>query len=106
MTKISAFDSVENLTPNVVIVDGSNGKITPISEGTGYVKVKIGDVEQTVKIDVRAAAVVKDIDVDPTEVNVVEKGLDGEIKLSYKTNMVVKHLVMQRNFLLNLAIQQ
>lgn len=84
MTKVNTFESVENLTPNVAIVSATDGKITPISEGTAYVKVKVGAIEQTLKINVRAEAKVQDIEVDPTAVEVVEKGIAGNIKLTYK----------------------
>ncbi|MCP1143672.1 hypothetical protein [Lysinibacillus endophyticus] len=66
--------TITNLTPNVVIVEKNGGDTTldikPISAGEGFVKVKVGDVEQTIKITVRAAAKVASFEAEKTEVAV------------------------------------
>ncbi|RNB92679.1 hypothetical protein EDM56_00605 [Brevibacillus fluminis] len=73
-----------NLTPEVVIV-GNNGVITPISVGTGYVKAKIGNVEQTVAIEVKATPVFKTFDVEKSSVSTTEGSTIAEsFKLVYK----------------------
>lgn len=71
-----------NLTPDVVVVS-SNGTVTPISVGTGYVKVKVGEVEQTVAIEVKATPEFTTFDVETTDVTAVESGIAATFKLLY-----------------------
>lgn len=76
--------AITNLTPQTVILN-SDGTITPVSVGNGYVKVKIGDVEQTVEIDVRSDAQVASMDVDKTNATaVVGTSIPAQVKLSFK----------------------
>jgi len=70
--------TVTNLTPDVVIVNGTTGKITPISVGTGYVKVKVANVETTIEIEVREKSVATKLELDKTELTVVEKATVGQ----------------------------
>lgn len=82
--------TITNLTPNVVIVEKNSGDntldIKPISAGEGYVKVKNGDFEQTIKITVRAEAKVTSFEVEKTEVAVgTNAGVNSQtIKVAYK----------------------
>ncbi|MDZ5725241.1 hypothetical protein [Acetobacterium sp. K1/6] len=73
---------VTNLTPTIVIVE-NNGSITPISVGDGFVKVKVGTVEQTVKITVKADPIVTTMELDKTNVSVVA-GQTADVKVTFK----------------------
>lgn len=76
--------SVTNLTPNVVIV-GADGSITPVSTGTGYVKVKYGSVEQTIEIDVRDDSSVAALSVDNANITAVfGANIPTSAKLTFK----------------------
>lgn len=59
-----------NLTPNVLVVD-EDGKLIPVSTGNGVVKVKVGNVETTLTINVRAKSVPTSMTVDKDVVNAV-----------------------------------
>lgn len=71
---------ITNLTPNIVIVEkGTDAlNIKPIYPGEGYVKIKVGEVEHTIKIVVREKAKVATMELDKTDVSVVA-GKAGEI---------------------------
>lgn len=73
---------VKNMTPAIVIVE-ADGKIKPISAGEGYVKVKNGDIETTIKIVVREDVEVATMKLEKTEVSVI-KGKQDTIKVEYK----------------------
>lgn len=76
--------TVTNLTPSTVIVDAS-GHINPIATGTGYVKVKYGNVEQTIEIDVRDDASVASLSVDSANVTaVLGTNIPTTVKLTFK----------------------
>ena len=82
--------TITNLTPNVVIVEKDSGdntlNIKSISAGEGFVKVKNGDFEQTIKITVRAEAKVTALAAEKTEVAVgTNAGVNSQtIKVAYK----------------------
>jgi uncharacterized protein YjdB len=57
--------TLRNLTPTVVIVN-NDGSITPISVGTGYVRVVNNDITSTLAITVTEEAVLTSMVVDPT----------------------------------------
>ncbi|WP_342294175.1 hypothetical protein [Clostridium sporogenes] len=91
--KVDAFNdtdkpALENLTPAVVVVK-NDGTITPVSVGEGYVKVTNGDVVTTVKIVVRAESVVQTMEVEKTDVSVVEK-ISGTVKITFKDQFGTK----------------
>lgn len=93
LTAVSAFNGVgqptlTNMTPAIVIV-ADDGTITPISAGDGYVKVKNGDVETTIKIVVRAKAAIATMEVEKTEVSVVETQ-DATVKVAFKDQFGTK----------------
>jgi trimeric autotransporter adhesin len=72
-----------NLTPGILVV-GADGKITPISEGTGAVKVKVGTVETTLNIVVKAAALPTTLTVDKANVNAAVGAVSETFKVAFK----------------------
>lgn len=78
MDAVTTNFTVTNLTPDIVIVNGDDGKIMPISVGTGYVKVKVEEVETTIKIEVKEKSKVTKLELDKTDLSVVEKATVGQ----------------------------
>lgn len=75
--------TITNLTPATVIVD-DEFNIQPISEGTGYVKVKVGEVEKTIAIEVKAQATAAEMNLDKSEVSVVAGKAAATVKADFK----------------------
>lgn len=85
---------ITNLTPNIVIVERDNRdnnalKINPVFPGEGYVKVKVGEVENTIKIVVREESKITTMELDKTDVSVVE-GIDDTVKITFKDQFGTK----------------
>jgi hypothetical protein len=84
---VTAFNSatgakLENLTPTVAIVE-NDGTIKPISKGTAYVKVTLGEIVQTIAIEVKEDAAITTMEVAPEAVSVVA-GQDATSKVTFK----------------------
>jgi len=62
----------ESLTPSVLVVDKTTGKLTPRAEGTASVRVKAGDVTQIISVDVLAAAKASAIEFKDLDGNTVD----------------------------------
>lgn len=73
---------LENLTPTVAIVE-NDGTIKPISKGTAYVKVTLGEIVQTIAIEVKEDAAITTMEVAPEAVSVVA-GQDATSKVTFK----------------------
>lgn len=73
---------LENLTPTVAIVE-NNGTIKPISKGIAYVKVTLGEIVQTIAIEVKEDAAITTMQVAPEAVSVVA-GQDATSKVTFK----------------------
>ncbi|WP_163099410.1 hypothetical protein [Peribacillus alkalitolerans] len=72
-----------NLNPTVAVV-GANGQITPISTGTALVKVKVGDLETTVNITVKASATPTTLEVSKTTVSAAIGAIPETFDVSFK----------------------
>lgn len=85
--------AITNLTPNIVIVEKDNTnnklKIKPVFPGEGYVKVKVGEVENTIKIVVREESKITTIELDKTNISVVE-GITDTVKITFKDQFGTK----------------
>jgi len=72
-----------SVNPNVVVVN-ADGTITPVSVGTGAVKVKIGEVETTIFVEVKAAAKVSTMKVDKSSVSAATGAVSSTFKVSFE----------------------
>ena len=80
-----ATATYESLDTDVAIVNKTDGKITPLKEGTLPVRITVGDFKQTIELQVVAQGKASTVEVDKATLSISNKVTTGEtVKVTVK----------------------